>query len=152
MTMVIRTKVPKSSLTTFHPSPIQRIVSLLAPVRTVKAAGAAATAAPPGPASMRCELPHLAQNAALDSTGEPQLWQNIVSSDGWNPPASQIILPTGYVKMQLMAIPNVRRFRITNPEGGQTATIMAVLPKGADVNAYLSDATKRFDWKAHTEA
>ena len=54
--------------------------------------------------------------------------------------------------MQFMSIPNVRRFRISNPEGGQTATIMAVLPKGADVDAYLSDATKRFDWKAHTEA
>jgi hypothetical protein len=57
-----------------------------------------------------------------------------------------------YVKMQFMAIPNVRRFRISNPEGGQTATIMAVLPKGADVDAYLSDATKRYDWKAHSEA
>jgi hypothetical protein len=29
---------------------------------------------------------------------------------------------------------------------------MAVLPKGADVDAYLSDAAKRFDWKAHSEA
>ena len=51
-----------------------------------------------------------------------------------------------------MAIPNVRRFRISSPDGGQTATVMAVLPKGADVDAYLADATKRFDWKAHLEA
>jgi hypothetical protein len=51
-----------------------------------------------------------------------------------------------------MAIPNVRRFRITNPDGGQSATVMAVLPKGADVDSYLADATKRFDWKAFTEA
>lgn len=29
---------------------------------------------------------------------------------------------------------------------------MAVLPKDADVNAYLSDAAKRFDWKAYAEA
>jgi hypothetical protein len=29
---------------------------------------------------------------------------------------------------------------------------MAVLPKGADVDAYLADASKRFDWKAHAEA
>jgi len=25
---------------------------------------------------------------------------------------------------------------------------MAVVPKGADVDAYLADASKRFDWKA----
>ena len=50
-----------------------------------------------------------------------------------------------------MAIPNVKRYRITGPEG-DTATIMAVLPKDADVDAYLKDATARFDWKAHKEA
>lgn len=50
-----------------------------------------------------------------------------------------------------MAIPNVRRFRITSPEG-QVATLMAVVPKGADVDAYLADASKRFDWKAWQEA
>ncbi len=33
-----------------------------------------------------------------------------------------------------------------------TASLMAVLPKDVDVNAYLSDAAKRFDWKAHQEA
>lgn len=51
-----------------------------------------------------------------------------------------------------MSIPNARRFRITNTDGSQTATIVAVLPKGADVDAYLKDATSRFDWKAFTEA
>ena len=51
-----------------------------------------------------------------------------------------------------MAIPNVRRLRISNPESGQQATIMAVLPKGTDVNAYLQEATARFDWKGYTEA
>jgi hypothetical protein len=50
-----------------------------------------------------------------------------------------------------MAIPNIRRFRITGPEG-QHATLMAVLPKGADIDAYLADATKRFDWKAWQES
>jgi len=25
---------------------------------------------------------------------------------------------------------------------------MAVLPKGSDVDAYVADASKRFDWKA----
>lgn len=49
-----------------------------------------------------------------------------------------------------MAIPNVRRFRITGPEG-QQATLMAVLPKGADQELYLADAAKRFDWKAWHE-
>jgi len=51
-----------------------------------------------------------------------------------------------------MAIPNVKRYRIVHPDGVQTASIMAVLPKDADVNAYLSDAAKRFDWKAYGEA
>jgi hypothetical protein len=50
-----------------------------------------------------------------------------------------------------MAIPNVKRYRITGPEG-DVATIMAVLPKDADVDAYLKDATARFDWKAHKES
>jgi hypothetical protein len=51
-----------------------------------------------------------------------------------------------------MAIPNVKRYRITSPDGAQSATLMAVLPKDIDVNAYLSEAAKRFDWKAHQEA
>lgn len=51
-----------------------------------------------------------------------------------------------------MAIPNARRFQITNPDGPQRATIVAVLPKGADVDAYLKDATARFDWKAYSDA
>lgn len=51
-----------------------------------------------------------------------------------------------------MSIPNVRRLRITHPENGQQATIMAVLPKGTDVDAYLKDASSRFDWKAYADA
>ena len=51
-----------------------------------------------------------------------------------------------------MAIPNVKRYRITSPDGTMTASLMAVLPKNADVNAYLSDAAQRFDWKAYQEA
>jgi hypothetical protein len=51
-----------------------------------------------------------------------------------------------------MAIPNVKRYRINSPDGAMTATLMAVLPKEADVNAYLSDAAQRFDWKAYAEA
>lgn len=54
--------------------------------------------------------------------------------------------PVCYSEM-VMSIPNVRRFRITGPQG-QEATLMAVLPKGADVDSYLADASKRFDWKA----
>jgi len=49
-----------------------------------------------------------------------------------------------------MAIPNVRRFRIQSPHG-QWATVMAVIPKGVDQDAYLEDARKRFDWKAWEE-
>jgi hypothetical protein len=50
-----------------------------------------------------------------------------------------------------MSIPNVKRFRITSPDGGESATLMAVLPKDADVDAYLKDASARFDWKGHRE-
>ena len=52
----------------------------------------------------------------------------------------------------VMAIPNVKRYRITSPDGSQTAVLMAVLPKEADVNKYLSEAAQRFDWKAFAEA
>ncbi|HUS07936.1 MAG TPA: hypothetical protein VMZ52_16655 [Bryobacteraceae bacterium] len=51
-----------------------------------------------------------------------------------------------------MAIPNVKRFRISSPDGADSATLMAVLPKDADVDAYLKEATARYDWKGHREA
>jgi hypothetical protein len=51
-----------------------------------------------------------------------------------------------------MAIPNVKRFRISSPDGTMNATVMAVLPRGADVDAYLKDASARFDWKGHKDA
>jgi hypothetical protein len=51
-----------------------------------------------------------------------------------------------------MAIPNVKRYRISSPDGSLTASLMAVLPKDIAVNAYLSDAAQRFDWKAYQEA
>lgn len=50
-----------------------------------------------------------------------------------------------------MGIPNAKRYRITHPESGEQATVVAVLPKNADVPAYLADASKRFDWKAWQE-
>ena len=50
-----------------------------------------------------------------------------------------------------MAIPNVKRYRITSPDGSQTASLMAVLPKDVDVNAYLQDAAKRYDWKSRAD-
>jgi hypothetical protein len=51
-----------------------------------------------------------------------------------------------------MAIPNVKRYRISSPDGSMNATLMAVLPKNVDVNTYLSEASQRFDWKAYQEA
>lgn len=45
-----------------------------------------------------------------------------------------------------MAIPNVKRYRIQNPQTSEMATVMAVLPRNADVSAYLTDAAQRFDW------
>ena len=50
-----------------------------------------------------------------------------------------------------MAIPNVKRFRISSPDGTMNATLMAVLPKGADVDAYVKDASARYDWKGHKD-
>ena len=52
----------------------------------------------------------------------------------------------------MASIPNVKRYRITSPDGTMTASLMAVLPKDVNVDEYLSDAAKRFDWKAHAEA
>jgi hypothetical protein len=51
-----------------------------------------------------------------------------------------------------MSIPNVKRYRITSPDGTMSAVLMAVLPKEVEVGKYLSDAAQRFDWKAHQEA
>jgi hypothetical protein len=51
-----------------------------------------------------------------------------------------------------MSIPNVKRYRIQSPDAKHQATLMAVLPKGADVDAYLAEASKRHDWAAHEEA
>ncbi len=50
-----------------------------------------------------------------------------------------------------MAIPNVKRYRINSPDGTDTATLMAVLPKDVSVDTYLQEAAARFDWKAHRE-
>jgi hypothetical protein len=49
-----------------------------------------------------------------------------------------------------MSIPNVKRYRLTSPDGDH-ATLMAVLPKGTDVDAYLKEASSRFDWKAYKD-
>ena len=34
---------------------------------------------------------------------------------------------------------------------GDVATLMAVIPKGSDVDKYLTEASKRFDWKVWKE-
>lgn len=51
-----------------------------------------------------------------------------------------------------MSIPNVRRLRAFCPGCNETLTFMAVLPKGADVAAYLADAVARHDHKAYQES
>lgn len=51
-----------------------------------------------------------------------------------------------------MAIPNVKRFRPFCPTCNDSFTLMAVLPVGADVDAYLTDAVKRHDHKAYADA
>ncbi len=51
-----------------------------------------------------------------------------------------------------MGIPNVKRFRPFCPECNESFTLMAVLPKNADVSAYLADAVARHDHKAYQES
>ena len=51
-----------------------------------------------------------------------------------------------------MGLPNVKRFRPFCPTCNETFTLMAVLPKDANVDAYLSDAVARHDHKAWQEA
>jgi hypothetical protein len=51
-----------------------------------------------------------------------------------------------------MAIPNVRRFRPFCPVCNENFTLMAVIPKEADLDGYLSDAIARHDHKAYQEA
>ncbi len=51
-----------------------------------------------------------------------------------------------------MAIPNVTRFRPFCPECKESFTLMAVIPKGSDVDAYLADAVARHDHKAYQES
>ncbi|MCU1238703.1 MAG: hypothetical protein JWP63_6670 [Candidatus Solibacter sp.] len=51
-----------------------------------------------------------------------------------------------------MAIPNVKRFRPFCPTCNDTFTLMAVLPKEANVDQYLNDAVARHDHKAFQDA
>jgi hypothetical protein len=51
-----------------------------------------------------------------------------------------------------MAIPNVKRFRPYCPTCNEAFTIMAVLPRDANVDAYLTDVVSRHDHKAFQEA
>ena len=45
-----------------------------------------------------------------------------------------------------MGIPNLRKFRISSPDGTKSTVVLAVIPKGADVEAYLEDVKKRIKW------
>lgn len=47
-----------------------------------------------------------------------------------------------------MAIPNVKRFRPFCPTCNANYSLMAVLPKNADVDAFLTDAVARHDHKS----
>ena len=51
-----------------------------------------------------------------------------------------------------MSIPNVKRFRPFCPTCNENFTIMAVLPREADVDKYLTDVVSRHDHKAFQEA
>jgi hypothetical protein len=51
-----------------------------------------------------------------------------------------------------MAIPNIKRFRPFCPTCNDYYTLMAILPKDADVDAYLNDAVSRHDHKAFKES
>jgi len=51
-----------------------------------------------------------------------------------------------------MGIPNVKRFRPFCPTCAENFTVMAVLPKDADVDKYLADVVSRHDHKAFQES
>jgi hypothetical protein len=51
-----------------------------------------------------------------------------------------------------MAIPNVKRFRPFCPTCNDSYTLMAVLPKDADVDKYLAEAIARHDHKAFEDS
>ena len=51
-----------------------------------------------------------------------------------------------------MAIPNVKRFRPFCPTCNDTFTLMAVLPREANVDTFLTDAVARHDHKAFKDA
>ena len=51
-----------------------------------------------------------------------------------------------------MAIANVKRFRPFCPTCNDNFTIMAVLPREANVDAYLTDVVSRHDHKAFQDA
>ena len=51
-----------------------------------------------------------------------------------------------------MAIANVKRFRPFCPTCNDNFTIMAVIPREANVDAYLSDVVSRHDHKAFQAA
>ena len=51
-----------------------------------------------------------------------------------------------------MPIANVKRFRPYCPTCNDNFTLMAVLPKDANVDQYLEDAIKRHDHKAFADA
>ena len=52
----------------------------------------------------------------------------------------------------MASIPNVKRFRPFCPTCNENFTLMAVLPKDANVDAYLADAVARHDHKAYQES
>jgi len=51
-----------------------------------------------------------------------------------------------------MAIPNVKRFRPYCPTCNDSFTLMAVLPKDVDMDAYLKDVVTRHDHKAFQDS
>ncbi len=51
-----------------------------------------------------------------------------------------------------MSIPNVKRFRPFCPTCGDSFTVMSVLPKNTNVDAYLQDVVARHDHKAYQES
>lgn len=51
-----------------------------------------------------------------------------------------------------MAIPNVKRFRPFCPTCNEHFTLMSVLPRDMQVDAYLADAVARHDHKAFQDA
>ncbi len=69
-----------------------------------------------------------------------------------NRAAKRSLLPGVWYDRFVMAIPNVKRFRPFCTTCNESFTVMAVIPRDANQDAYLADVVARHDHKAFQDA